>query len=168
MRYIIVLLLLFLTEIVLSQPGKYAGQQKYLIGKTYTDSREIKQLKIWQFQQGSVVNSLSDPETITVDVFQKGTTWVVFFSIKEDTASQNFIIIDVMEIKNVTKGSTVKTSFCRSQKIDNSLIVAWAKETPTEYLATIKKAWRFNPDKRRVELISTKGIDCLNERFDND
>jgi hypothetical protein len=168
MRYIIFLLLLFLTEPVFSQPGKYSGQQKSLIGKEYTDSREIKQFKTWQFQQGSVINPLSDPETITVDVFQKGTTWVVFFSIKEDTASQNFTIMDVVEIKNVVKGSTVKTSFCRSQKIDNSWIVAWAKESPTEYLKTIKKAWRFNPDKRRIELISIKGIDCLNERFDSD
>jgi hypothetical protein len=166
MKYIIVLLLLFLTKPVFPQPGKYAGAKKNLIGKVYTDSHTIPSLKGWTPMQGSVLNSLSDPEMITVDVFKKGASFIVFFSIKEDTASDEFMIADVLEIKAVAKGWIIKTSLCRQQEIENSWIVAWARETSTEYLKNIKKAWRFNPDKRRIELISVKGIDCLNEGFD--
>lgn len=153
---------------VTAQPGKYAGTKKSLIGKVYTDIRTVSFLPGWTFKQGDVINAVGDPEIITADVYQKETTYLVLFSINDDTATNQFIITDVLEVKAVIKGWTVKTSFCRQQQIDNSWIVALAKETPTEYLAIIKKAWRFNPDKRRIELISTKGIDCLNQEFDID
>jgi hypothetical protein len=164
MRYIIFLLLLFLTEPVFSQPGKYAGQQKYLIGKVYTDSRNIEQLKTWKFQGGSLVNPIDDPEIITVDVFSKGNTWIVFFSIKEDTAASSFMIMDVVEVKNVMKDWQLRTTFCRSNKNENPEIVALVKKsTVVEFLKPAKKVWRFNRDKRRFEIISATGIDCINE-----
>ena len=146
-----------------AQPGKYAGSMKNLIGKVYTDSRNITSLKGWQPREGSVLNPLTDPEMILSDVFQKGTTYIVFFSIKEDTASVENKIFDVIEIKGVAKGWTIKTALCRQNKIDNVYIFAWLKEASTEYLKTIKKAWRFNPDKRRIEPLPVKGIDCINE-----
>lgn len=159
-------MILLMAVYTLSAQGRYAGSKKSLIGKIYTDSRSIDGLGGWTFREGSVITPLENPEMITVDVFQKGATFLVFFSIKEDTASAEFVIADVLEIKPVVKGWTVKTSFCRQNKIENSWIVAWAKEAPTEYLKILKKAWRFNPDKRRIEIINIKGIDCLNEGFD--
>lgn len=151
---------------IMAQPGKYAGTKKGLIKTVYTDSRNIPGLKGWSFIEGSVLSSLHDLEMITVDVFKKGTTVVVFFSIKEDSALQEFTIADALEIKPVTKGWIIKTSFCRQNATENPWIVAWAKISPTEYLKIFKKAWRFNQDKRQIEIVSSKGIDCLNEEFD--
>lgn len=169
MKKIFVIIILVCSALTIkAQPGKYAGTMKSLINTVYTDSRSIPALAGWSFSEGSVLNSLNDPEMITVDVFKRGTTVFVFFSIKEDTASQEFRIVDILEIKAVSKGWTIKTSLCRKNKIENSWIVALAKETPTEYLKVLKKTWRFNPDKRQIEIINSKGIDCLNEGFDLD
>jgi hypothetical protein len=149
----------------MAQPGKYAGTKKGLIGTVYTDSRGIQRLSGYTPVVGSVLTQLSDPPMIMVDVFKKGTTYIVFFSI-EDTVSKKFTIADVMEIKPVTKGWTIITSLCRQHGYDNTFLVAWAKESRKEYLTVIKKAWEFNTEKGWIDSVSTKGISCLNEAFD--
>ena len=163
MRKLIFLLMIFLllNDTAMAQ-GKYAGTKKSLIGKIFTDSRDLTALKGWTMMEGGVANSLHDPEMITSDVFKKGTTYVVFFSIKEDTASDKFTVMDVVEIIGVAKGWTVRSSFCRHNEQENNYIIAWGKENKEEYMKLIKKAWKFNPDKRRVEAIPVKGIDCEN------
>lgn len=161
-NYLLVLIFLLCGCVVMAQPGKYAGTKKSLIGKKYTDSHSIKGLQGWTFREGNVLNPLTDPEMITVDVFQKGTTYIVMFSIKEDTASDIFLIVDVMEVKGVAKGWQIMSGMCRQNQQENTYIVAWLKEATTEYLKTIKKAWKFNPDKRRIEVIPVKGVDCVN------
>jgi len=146
----------------LAQPGKLAGSKKAMIGKTYTDSRFMPGLKGWTFREGTLMNSLKDPEWFMADVYQKGTVAVVVISVKEDTASDNYTIIDLIEVKGVTKGWTIHVGSCRQNKLNNAWLIVWGKETTEEYMKTLKKAWRFNPDKRRVEAIPIKGIDCEN------
>lgn len=148
-------------QAIFSQPGKYAGSKQMLIGKTYTDSHKIMGLGDYTPVEGSVLNDINDPELIIGDVFRKGTTYVIVFSIKEDTALENYQIADVVEIKGVAKGWTVRSA-CRQYKQPDSYIFVFGKETLAEYMKTIKKAWRFYPDKRRVEVIPVKGIDCEN------
>lgn len=142
--------------------GKYAGTKKALIGKTFTDHSELAVLKSWTFMEGGLANSLHDPERIMSYVFKKGTSYVVIFSIMEDTASDEFKIYDVVEITGVLKGWTVRSSFCRQNEQENNYIIAWGKENTQQYMKLIKKAWKFNPDKRRIEAIPVKGIDCEN------
>jgi hypothetical protein len=161
------LLLLLPFTSLFSQAGKHAGTKKSMVGKVYTDCRNITGLKGWTFRDGSVITQIDNPEMMTADVFQKGTTYVVLFSIKEDTASQEFKIMDVLEIKNVTNAQQIKTALCRDNKNENVEIVALIKPGNTQYSKALK-AWRFNRDKRRFEILSIKGIDCINERFDQD
>ena len=149
----------------MAQPGRYAGTKKGLIGTVFTDSRNIQRLSGYTAVVGSVLTQLSDPPMICVDVFKKGTTYIVFFSI-EDTVSKKFTIADVMEIKPVTKGWTIVTSLCKLNGSENSFLVAWAKESRKEYLTVLKKAWEFNTEKGWIDSVSTKGISCLNEAFD--
>ena len=149
----------------MAQPGRYAGTKKGLIGTVFTDSRNIQRLSGYTAVVGSVLTQLSDPPMICVDVFKKGTTYLVFFSI-EDTVSKKFTIADVMEIKPVTKGWTIVSSVCRQHGSDNSFLVAWAKESKKEYMTVLKKAWEFNTEKGWIDSVSTKGISCLNEAFD--
>jgi hypothetical protein len=163
MKNICLLLVFILPASLLSaQPGKYAGTKKNFIGKEFADAREINELATWTYIEGKVLTPVNNPELITADVFKKGTTFLVLFSTREDTASDSFVITDVLEIKSVLQGWTIKTGFCRQNKTENSWLIAWAKETVTEFTKTIKKAWRFNPDKRRIELTPVKGIDCIN------
>ena len=83
--------------------GKYAGTKKSIIGKVFEDSRNLVALKGWKYMEGGLANSLDDPERITSDVFKKGTTYVVIFSIMEDTASGKFKVMDVVEITGAAK-----------------------------------------------------------------
>jgi hypothetical protein len=150
-----------------TQHGKYAGSYKKLIGVSYVDSRHIPSLKTWEYQQGSIASPLSDPEWFSVEIFRKGTTYLIFFSVKEDTATETSVILDVIELKGVQKGWEIKAAVCRENKEDNAFIVALVKPANAEYSTNVKKAWRFNRDKRRFEWVSVKTVDCLNEGFDN-
>lgn len=147
--------------------GKYAGAKANLIGSTYEDSRNIPALKGWEFQSGSVISPYDDPEVIIACVFKKANTLICFFSIKGDTASEVYTIMDVVEIKNVLKGWQLYTTSCRQNKVDNVEIVALVKWSPSqEFLKPAKQAWRFNRDKRRFEITSVRGVDCMNEGLD--
>ena len=155
-------LLFFLLSTTVMAQGKYAGTKKSLIGKVYTDSRNLTALKGWEFMEGGLANSLDDPERIMSEVFKKGTTYVVLFSIMEDTASGKFKVMEVVEITGVLKGWTVRGSFCRQNEQENNYIIAWGKENTGQYMKLIKKAWKFDPDRRRINAIPVKGIDCEN------
>lgn len=161
---ILILFQLFFFYTCSSGQGKYAGSLKKLVGTSYTDSRNIPGLAGWEFRQGSVVTPLDNPEMIIADVFQRESSWISLFSIKEDTASDIYTIMDVIEVKNVLKGWQLKSTSCRQNKVENVEIVVLVKWSPSqEFLKPAKKAWRFSRDKRRFEILSVKGIDCLNE-----
>lgn len=157
-------ILLILSVIVVAQPGKYAGTKKSLIGKTYTDSRSIPGLAGWKFQEGSMITRVGDPELMTADVLKKGTTYIVLFSIKEDTADTKFTIADVLEVKNVLSSQHIRTGTCQQGETDEegSEIVALIKKQNTEYSKAIK-AWRLNRDKKQIQRMTIEAVKCMNE-----
>jgi len=109
MRQISLLLLfLFFSLASFSQKGKFAGSMKKLIGIKYSDPRNIPALKGCKFREGSVVGDISS--NVLVDVYQKGTTWLVFFSVGEDNDTM-MVIEDVLKIKNVGKKGDSKTFY---------------------------------------------------------
>lgn len=166
-KSILISFLLLFFCIYSSGQGKYAGYMKKMISISYTDSRNIPGLEGWEFRQGSMVTPIDNPEMIIADVFHRGNTWICLFSIKEDTASEIQTIMDVVEVKNVLKGWQLYTTSCRQNKVENVEIVALVKWSPSqEFLKPAKQAWRFNRDKRRFEIASVKGVDCINEGLD--
>jgi hypothetical protein len=160
-----VIILICLTTTINAQPGKYAGKQAALINTVYTDNRHIPGLSDWTFMEGSMLNALSDTMTILVDIYKKGSTFILFFSTK-DSGAVEYTINDVLEVPPLAKGWMVKTSFCRQNEMEDPFIVALVKLTRTEYLKTIKKAWRFNRETKMLEQVPVTGISCLNEGFD--
>jgi hypothetical protein len=147
-----------------AQPGKYAGSKKSLIGKEFADMAKLPALKGWKYMEGAIVNSNpnADVEMHSVSIFKAGTAYLIIFSINEDTAQDTYKIMDVVQVAGVAKGWTVRSASCRRDKENDAYIVAWGKETTAEYMKLIKKAWRINPDKRRIEIIPVKNIDCEN------
>jgi hypothetical protein len=162
-----VIILICLTTTINAQPGKYAGKQIALINTVYTDNRHIPGLSDWNFMEGSMLNALSDTMTILVDIYKKGSTFIVFFSTK-DSGAVEYTINDLLEVPPLAKGWMVKTSFCRQNEMEDPLVVALVKLTKTEYLKSIKKAWRFNRETKVIEQVPVSGISCLNEGFDID
>lgn len=151
--------------VAISQPGKYAGTKKFLIGEKYTDTRDITAFKTWLYRGGSVITPLENPEMIKADIFQKGATCVVLFSVNEDTASNEFMIADVLEVKGVTKTQEIKTGLCRDNKEENIELIALVRSENKEYSKAIR-AWQFDRSKRRVSVKNAATVDCLNEGYD--
>ncbi len=146
--------------------GKYAGAAaKKLIGKTFNNDRELPGLPGYEHREASLASGIDEPEQFSVGVFQKGTTYIVFFSVNTDTTTDDYTILDVLEIKNVKSNQAIKTLLCRRNKIGNIEIVAVTQPGNNEYSNALK-AWRFNRDKRRFEVMTTKGVDCMNEGDD--
>jgi hypothetical protein len=99
---------------------------------------------------------------MTADVFKKGTTYIVLFSIKEDTADTKLTIADLLEVKNVLSTRHIRTGTCTDGANELIDIVALIKNENTESSKAIK-AWRLNRDKRRIEIASPKLIKCMND-----
>lgn len=89
MRKILGVLFLFAGSVAGFGQGKYAGNYKNFIGKSYSDSKNIQGLSGWKYLEGTLLTEPQDEEVITVNVFQKGTTRLILFSIKEDTTAKN-------------------------------------------------------------------------------
>jgi hypothetical protein len=166
-RIILLAVSTIVVYMAMGQQGKYAGSMKKLIGQTYTDSKMIPALSTWTLRQGSIASPLSDPEWFMVEVYQKGSSYIVFFSVVEDTSVNKSQILDVIEITGVKPGAEIKTGVCREYKTENGFIVALVRPIKAEY-TPVKKAWSFNRDKRRFELLAVANVDCLNEGFDLD
>lgn len=145
-----------------AQNGKYAGSMKKMLSKTYTDEKHISGLTGWTFQEGSLITAVDDPEVMTANVFKKNTTYIVLFSIKEDTADTKFTIADVIEVRNVLSSQHIRTGLCSEGANEAVDIVALVKKENTEFSKAIK-AWRLNRDKRRLEIINPKLVKCMNE-----
>lgn len=161
MKPALFILCLFSVAVINAQPGKFAGTKKSMIGKTFTNSDSIRGLAGWTQLQGSLMNKTTDPEFLFVFVFKKGTTNLALFTVM-DTASGKHEILDLIELTGVPKGWTIMTGDCTRGGQADSYIIAWGKNTGDMYVKVFKKAWRFNPDKRRVEAIPVKSIICEN------
>lgn len=151
----------------MAQPGKYAESEfKKLINTSFTDEKSIAGLEGYQLQEWILLNRVDDPERLFLNVYVKETSRIILFSALTDTAKNIFEILDVVQLKNVNPGLEFKAVTCRRNKSESAEIVALVAPGERKYFTNVKKAWRFNRDKRRIEIISIKGIDCLNEGFE--
>jgi hypothetical protein len=158
--------LLFISVAAVAQ-GKFAGPVlKNLVNKIYSDNRKIPELSGYSFRQENLVTEIKDTQQINADVFMKGTSAVVFFSMLKDTVKKRYVILDVLEIKDIEKGWQVHTILCRLDKKSNAGIVALIKNGEGDYLNNVKLAWHFNRAKMQFESIPVTGIDCFNEGGD--
>lgn len=146
--------------------GQFAGvKSRTLIGTKYNQGPELPGLPGYIYRESGLAFGITEPEQFSVTVFQNGPAYIVFFSINEDTTTNDYTILDVLLIRQVKSNQVIKTLVCRQDKISSEAIVAVTQPGNTEYSRAVK-AWRLNRDKRRFELISIKEIDCLNEGDD--
>lgn len=162
MKKLLLILCVLSAFTAIAQPGKYAGTKKSLIGKTYIDGRDLAGLKGWEMIQSTLMNNIADPEFLYVSVFKKGTTNVVVIAVNEDTASEVNRVIDVMEITGVQKGWSVRVASCYQGNVPDNYLIVLGKDNTEEYLKILRKAWRFDPDKRRINPWPLKNIKCEN------
>jgi len=139
--------------------GKFAGTEKNLIGKSYTDQKNIPWWKNYNKVEGSVISPVGDPVTFTADVYKKGNTRIIVFSKNTESNAHVFVILDVIEIKNFQAGWKVRTVDCDNGNEGATNIVALVK-TRKGKDPIVLKAWRCNMDKIRFDAMSTKLVHC--------
>lgn len=166
-KYFLLLFICYTVNVTSYSQGQFAGAKpKTLIGKMYNNDLELPGLPGYEYRESSLAADEGDAEQFSVTVFQKGTTYLAFFALNEDTTTDKYKILDVLIIKKVRNNQVVKTLLCRDNKKSNLEIVAVTQPKPGEEFSKALKAWRFNRDKRRFELFTTQNIDCLNEGDD--
>jgi hypothetical protein len=138
--------------------GTFAGGFASLIGKTYQNPAELKELAGFTDRGGSMLSLLDDEELFLAVWFIKGSVIVaVFEKIYEDDTRE---ILDVLEIKNVTKIQELKLGDCRDGDESNSRLVALVNTNKNEYWKALK-AWYFNFETRKLETFLPARVTCL-------
>ena len=143
--------------------GQFAGAKpRTLIGKKYNNERVLPGMPGYEYRSVTIASEEKDPEQFSVGVFQKGNTWLVFYSVNTEPKSDKYTILDVLIIKHVSSSQQVKTLLCRKDRKSDMEIVALTKADKAAATPALK-AWRFNRKQKHFESINTVGIDCLNE-----
>ena len=162
-KLISIFVISFLFAQQLLAQGQFAGAKpRTLIGKTYNNDKTLPGLPDYEYREVTLASEESDPEQFSVGVFQKGSTWLVFYSVNNETKSDKYTILDVLIIKHVSSSQQVKTLLCRKDRKSDMEIVALTKADKAAATPALK-AWRFNRKQKHFESINTVGIDCLNE-----
>lgn len=152
---------------VIAQPGKYAGTEfKKLISTQFNDETKIRGLETYQLHESTLLNRIDDPERLFLQVYVKGTSRLLLFTVLTDTATNTYEILDVLQVKNVKPGLEFKSVTCRRNKIENAEIVALVLPRDKEYFTDVRKAWICDKKKKQFRWIALKGIDCQNEGYE--
>ena len=164
-RYFFFLFLCLQIFVAHAQSGKYAGTYKKLIGKTFTDQRNMPGMEKLTFFQGSMLSDVNDPYQLLIDVYKKGAYAVIVLYQVTDTTTRTFTFRDLIEIKAVPAGYDFKTTgTCEvTGSKESEPIIAIAKPGSQEYTRMIRQAWRCNRFTLAFEAMSIKNMKCLNE-----
>ena len=139
--------------------GQFAGSEKTLIGKSYTDQKNIPWWKNYILVESSVISPVGDPVSFTASVYKKGNVRLVVFSKNTEANAHRFVILDVIEIKNFQAGWKLRTVDCDNGNEGATNIVALVKARKGQN-DIVLKAWRCNMDKIRFYAMSTKLVHC--------
>lgn len=164
---VLIFAVLFFSTASMAQPGRYAGAGfRKMINTSFTDERAIPGLEGFDLYESTLLNRLDAPERLFLNVYAKGSERVVLFTVLADTVSFNFKILDVLYIKKVGNELEFRSVTCRKDRVENSRILALLRPAEKEFLNDIKKAWICDWDKGVFRAIPVKGIDCLNEGYE--
>ncbi len=171
MKIIFIAILIFCSTIfcncALSQSGRHTGDAlKALINSSFTDEQAVAGLEGFELYESTLLNGLEVPERFFLQVYAKGSERVVLFSSLTDTIDFNFRVLDVLHLINVKEGLEFKSVTCRKNKVEDPQLLALLMPAEKMYFNNIKKAWICDWKKKAFTSIPVKGIDCLNEGYE--
>ena len=107
---------------------------------------------------GALLSAIEDPWPLSVGWFSKGNSILVLF--EQSLSDKTFSILDVLEVKNTTANQEIKVGECRDGDNDDMEIVALVRSSEAKRAKAIQ-AWRFNRDKKRIDVRSNQNVTCL-------
>ncbi|WP_026750748.1 hypothetical protein [Sediminibacterium sp. C3] len=139
-------------------------QLKSIVGTVYKEISDIPMLREYKIEEGIAIDE-DESGKISFILINNGLNKKIICS--EYLRPQSRRILAIQEIGQLSKNSKVIMSRCRKAQKDNGYIIAIVETTQSAYFKKVKKAWIFNKVPQSFSEIPTKGIDCINDEFDN-
>jgi hypothetical protein len=141
-----------------SGQGKYAGSvTKKIIGKTYRDSLKFRELSGWKWFQSDVLYPPIAETDYYIETMKKGNSWLVLFI--SPITDGRLRVLDVLEVKNLPAAQRVVVAVCRLDNSENDQEIVAVVQT-TQNGNRVFKTWRFNREKKQIQVIPIKSIVC--------
>ena len=135
-----------------------------IIGKEDKEINDIPFLKNYKIAEGIAIDEDISSKTSFI-LITNGSNEKVICS--EYLGPNSRRILAIQEIGQLPKNSKVIMSRCRKEQKENGYIIAIVETTQTAYFKKVKKAWIFKKASQTFSEIPIKGIDCINDEFDN-
>lgn len=134
------------------------------IGKTYKKLDDLLEFKNYKEGESVLITESKDPKKIFSKISDGKRTMVLF----SEYAQQGNKILGILDLGKLEKDIRLVLRDCRVDKKTEVFIVALVKEQPSNaYFTSIIKAWKVDQEKNTFIMIPIKGIDCLNDEFEN-
>lgn len=156
--------LMVLLPLVCFGQGKFAGSYRALVGKHYTDIKQLTLLQGFAQRSGTVVGDPSDERGLSINWYRRGPLIVVLFESKEANAKDH-VIIDVVEIRAVEKNQELKVGTCQDGENPMPGLVALVQTATGKTKAL--RAWNANLDKLYIDTWPADKVTCLAEGDDD-
>lgn len=135
------------------------------IGKTFKKIAEIDVLKNYKEEDGVLITESKEQKNIFYKISDGSRTLVLFTKY----SPQGNKIMAILDIGKIEKNMRVLLRECRVNSKKDGFVVALVNVKPWKaYFANVIKAWRVDPKINTFITVPVKGIDCLNEEFENE
>ena len=167
MKALKALALLFPLILIFSCNSKKSEYEK-IIGQEYYSLRVFKPFINFQEVGGSyIVKNGSKP--FAINHYKSGDVNIIAFEnvVDESQRRAKYSLIDIFEISDLKQNQQIAYGICRlNGEPDQEIFAIYeVSDWDVEYFTQIVKAWRANTKNGKIEEISTKGIDCINEVY---
>ena len=135
------------------------------IGKTFRKINDIDVFRNYTEDEGVVISELKEQKKGFARI-SKGDHRIVLLT---QYTLQGNKILAILDIGKIAKNERIVLRKCRNNMKEDNFIVAVLNPTLSKnYFTNISKAWRLDSNNNNFLSISVKGIDCLNEEFENE
>ncbi|CDF78700.1 conserved hypothetical protein [Formosa agariphila KMM 3901] len=141
-----------------------------LIGLEFNDFKAVNPLETFtKISDTSFSCTTSEPKFKLFHLKDGKQHLVVFADILKDSEN-NFKVLDILEISNLTTHQKISIGYCefdlKHENNGNLIAVVNIQDNEDIFVQTIRKAWVANPESRTINSIKDiSQINCINEWY---
>lgn len=142
----------------------YSLNTKTAIGKTFKKIDEIKVFKNFKEEDGILISNSKEKNDLFLKISDGVTTMVLYAKYSPNGNK----ILGILDPGRTEKNMRIIMRECRVNANIDGFVVALVNIKPWKaYFSNVIKAWRVDQKTNTFISVPTKGIECLNEEFEN-
>ena len=135
------------------------------VGKTFKKINDINVFKNYKEEEAVAITDSKEHRNAFYKITDGSRRLVVFTTL----TPQGNKILAILDIGKIEKNMRVLLRECRVNGKTDGFVVALVGTKPWKaHFTNVIKAWRVDQIKNTFVDVPTKGIDCLNEEFENE